>query len=322
MDIARKERFNALHFIVFLGIGVGLLTFTFFPSILDAIGRIFWIQRGADVLVYSSIIFLLYFSLLLLGKIEQSREHITQLVREIALQNAPKRRLSWKFVFIVPAYNEWQVISQTIQTIIDAWYTNIIVINDGSKDNTRAELQKFEEQIVCLHHYKNRGQWAGLETGFEYVRRYTDSEYIVCFDADGQHDISDISVFEKYLDGSVEVLLGSRFLSPGSSREVPVSKKILLRLGIIFTFFISRIPLTDTHNGFRILSRSSLSDIRITLDGMGHASEIIDIIAKKNISYREVPVTIHYTEYSLAKWQKASNAINIFLKVIWNKFFK
>lgn len=54
---------------------------------------------------------------------------------------------------------------------------------------------------------------------------------------------------------------------------------------------------------------------------MGHASEILDIIAEKKLRYREVPVTIRYDEYSLAKGQRSSNAINIALKMIWKKFF-
>lgn len=321
LDIARKEKFNALHFVVFLLIGVGLLVFTFFPGVLDGLWILFGIQRGADVLVYSSIIFLLYFTLLLLSKVESTREDITKLVREIALQNAPKHTLWEKFVFLIPSYNEGKVIANTIKKILDVGYTNILVVNDGSSDNTRNILSSFWDEITVLHHYKNRGQWAALETWFEYIRRYTDSQYTVCFDADGQHDIADIAEFEKYLDGSVEVLLGSRFLWDGH-REVPFVKKIILRLGIVFTFFMSQISLSDTHNGFRILSRKALEDISISIDGMGHASEIIDTIAKKKISYREVPVTIHYTEYSLSKWQKSSNAINILLKVIWNKFFK
>jgi len=99
-------------------------------------------------------------------------------------------------------------------------------------------------------------------------------------------------------------------------------RKILLKLGIVFTYFMSQISLSDTHNGFRILSRKAVQEIHITLDGMGHASEIIDIIAQKHISYREVPVTIHYSEYSKSKGQKSSNAISIFFRVIWSKFFK
>ena len=273
-------------------------------------------------MVYSSIIFLLYFSLLLLSKVESSREDVTKLVREIALQNAQKRKLSGKFVFLIPAYNEGKVLKSTIETVLGAGYKNIVIVNDGSRDNSTEVLDAFGDKIVVLHHYKNRWQWAALETGFEYIRRYTESEYTVCFDADGQHDIADIGEFEKYLDGNVDALLGSRFLWEWWANEVPFIKKIILKLGIVFTFFVSQIPLTDTHNGFRILSRRALADICVTIDGMGHASEIVDIISKKKITYREVPVTIHYTNYSMSKGQKSSNAINILLRVIWNKFFK
>jgi hypothetical protein len=85
IDIAKKEKFNALHFLVFIVIGVGLLVFSFFPRVLDYIGKIIGIQRWADGLVYMSIIFLLYFSLLLLIKVEWQRQRITALAREIAL---------------------------------------------------------------------------------------------------------------------------------------------------------------------------------------------------------------------------------------------
>ncbi len=134
------------------------MVFTFFPGILDGIGQAFGIQRGADVLVYSSIIFLLYFSLLLLSKVESNRDDVTGLVREIALRNAEKKELAGKFVFLMPAYNEGQIIVQTIQGILDAGYKNIVVVNDGSKDNTLDALSFFGNKIVVISHYKNRGQ--------------------------------------------------------------------------------------------------------------------------------------------------------------------
>ncbi len=90
LDIARRERFNALHFLVFLGVGSWLLVFTLFPSALDRVGHLFGLQRWADLLVYASIIFLYYFVLLLLQKVEATREEVTKLVREIAIQNAKK----------------------------------------------------------------------------------------------------------------------------------------------------------------------------------------------------------------------------------------
>ncbi|MFZ4461395.1 MAG: DUF2304 domain-containing protein [Patescibacteria group bacterium] len=85
LDISRRQKFNALHFLVFLGVGAGLLVFTFFPGILDMLGHIFGLPRGADVLVYVSIIFLMYFVLMLLARAEKNREDITRLVREMAM---------------------------------------------------------------------------------------------------------------------------------------------------------------------------------------------------------------------------------------------
>ncbi len=90
LDVSRRERFNALHFLVFLSIGAGLLTFTFFPPLLDIFASVFGVQRGADVLVYTSIVFLLYFVLLLLQKAEKNRRDITRLSRHIALERARK----------------------------------------------------------------------------------------------------------------------------------------------------------------------------------------------------------------------------------------
>lgn len=85
IDVARKQKFNALHFFVFISVWAGLLAFSFFPWILSWLWNVFWLQRWADVLVYTSIIFLLYFVLLLLKKVEENKEDITRLVREIAL---------------------------------------------------------------------------------------------------------------------------------------------------------------------------------------------------------------------------------------------
>ena len=86
LRIARRERFNALHFLVFIGVGWGLLFVGFFPSFVDRIGYLFGAARWADVLVYTSIVFLFYFVLLLLQKVESQRQEITHLVREIALE--------------------------------------------------------------------------------------------------------------------------------------------------------------------------------------------------------------------------------------------
>lgn len=90
IDLVRKERFSAFYFVIFMSVGAFLILLTLFPEIRDFIGKITGISRGADALVYISIIFLFYFVLLLLRKVEKQREEISRLVREIALQNSKK----------------------------------------------------------------------------------------------------------------------------------------------------------------------------------------------------------------------------------------
>lgn len=323
IDVAKKRKFNALHFLVFIWVWAWLLTFTFFPNALNNIWNFVWLQRWADLLVYASIIFLMYFSILLLNKVEQTKEDFTKLIREIAIANSDKKIIDWKIAFVMAAYNEEKVITETIEKLLKNNYTNIIVVNDGSKDNTLWVLEPYKDKIVILTHYKNRGQWAALETGFEYLRRYGKIEYVCTYDADGQHQLSDIPKFlQAYKDdSSLQVVLGSRFITK-TNTNITFSRKIILKLWILFTFFISNIKLTDSHNGYRVFKFNTLKDISITIDDMWHASEIIDIISTKHLRFKEIPVDILYTDYSRAKWQSSTNAINIALKTIWYKFFK
>jgi len=323
LDVSKKQRFNALHFLVFLWVWVWLLVFTFFHWVLNSIWNLFWIARWADVLVYASIIFLLYFVLLLLLKHVENKESITNLIRELAIENSEKKIIDGDEVFLIPAYNEWKVILDTLDNLIKSWYKNILLVNDWSKDDTRKKVTDFWNKIILLNHLKNRGQWSALETWFEYIRRYWNVKYIVTFDADWQHDIKDYINFKKYLEENknVDIALWSRFLWEQKSK-VPFSRKLILKLGILFTFFISKIKLTDAHNWFRVIRKNVLNDLKITIEWMWHASEIVDIISEKNIKYIEMPVNIIYTEYSLSKWQKSSNAINIALRFIWSKFFR
>lgn len=324
LDIARKEKFNALHFLVFLFVWVWLLVFTFFPNVLNNVWKVFWLQRWADLLVYASIIFLFYFVLLLLRKVEANSDDFTKFIREFAIQNSSKEKLHWEIAFVIPAYNEEKVIKDTIENLLKNDYKNIIVINDWSRDETPEILKEFWEKIILLNHYKNRGQWASIETWFEYLRRYGKKvDYVCTFDSDWQHDIKDLPKFIKILDDNknIDVVLWSRFITK-TETNVSLSRKIILKLAILFTFFLSNIKLSDAHNWYRVFRTKMLDKIKLTIDGMWHASEFVDIIASNNIRYMEVPVNIKYTEYSISKWQKSSNAINIAMKFIWNKFFK
>ncbi|MFB0965120.1 MAG: DUF2304 family protein [Patescibacteria group bacterium] len=216
LDISKRQKFNALHFLVFLGIGGGLLLFAYVPQALDLIGRIFGIPRGADVLVYGGIVFLSYFSLLLLNKAEKNREDTTRLIREMALHMGTPENASLDFpkraskpsddrpkptknnvAFLIRSYNEATRLEGVIDGLIAAGFSKILVVDDGSRDGTSAILAR-RKDVMSVRHPQNRGGGAALETGLEYFRRFArglDISFVTTFDADGQHDAADMPNF-------------------------------------------------------------------------------------------------------------------------------
>jgi glycosyltransferase involved in cell wall biosynthesis len=163
----------------------------------------------------------------------------------------------------------------------------------------------------------NRGQGAALQTGIGFALRQG-AEVVVTFDADGQHDMEDIpALVAPVLSGECDVALGSRFLHPGT--EVPLIRRLVLKSGILFTRVVSRVRISDTHNGFRAFSRRAASELRIALDRMAHASEIIDQIRENHWRYREVPVRILYTDYAMTKGQSSWNALRIASQFLFRK---
>ena len=142
--------------------------------------------------------------------------------------------------------------------------------------------------------------------------------FVVTFDADGQHCVEDIAAMvEPILRGTCEITLGSRFL--GTSENVPPSRKLTLRLAVLFTRIFSGVKLTDAHNGLRAFSRAAAGKIQIKLDRMAHASELIDQIKRSGLPFTEVPVRIRYTEYSLGKGQTARGALQIVVQYLLGK---
>jgi hypothetical protein len=97
---------------------------------------------------------------------------------------------------------------------------------------------------------------------------------------------------------------------------------MILKIGILFTRIVSGIKVTDVHNGLRAFSRKAAKSLNINMDRMGHASEILDQIKIKKLSYREVPVTIIYSRHSLSKGQSSWNAIKIASEFLYRKIIK
>ncbi len=207
---------------------------------------------------------------------------------------------------VMPAHNEAACVESVLRELV-AVYPNVVVVDDGSSDDTAALARRLAPYV--LTHSINRGQGAALQTGIEFALR-RGARYVVTFDADGQHCAGDIAaLLEPIHAGECEITLGSRFL--GTTIAMPPTRRLLLRLAVLFTRIVNRMPLTDAHNGMRAFSRQAAECIQISMDRMAHASEIIDLVRRSGLPYREVGVQIRYTKYSLAKGQSLRDALRV-----------
>ncbi len=218
-----------------------------------------------------------------------------------------------KTLVIIPAKNEALSIDKVVFDVRQAGY-EVLVVDDGSTDTTATVAQS--AGALVLRHIINRGQGASLRTGIAYA---LDNGYeaVVFFDADGQMLASEIPLLVNRLENErLDVVLGSRFL--GSAENIPLIKIITLGLALLFTRKTTGLKLSDTHNGFQVWRREALEQLQLCQDRYAYASEVLHEIARLNLRYQEVPVTIRYTEYSKIKGQSIWGVFSI----IWDLYIK
>jgi glycosyltransferase involved in cell wall biosynthesis len=216
---------------------------------------------------------------------------------------------------VIPAYQEAKVLRRVLQGVRQV-APRVVVVDDGSPDETSEEA--LAAGATVLRHVVNLGQGAALRTGIEYALAQG-AEFVFTFDADGQHAAESLAVLASRLETTgADVVLGSRTM--GDAKNIPSARRLLLRAAVLFTWMHARLPVTDTHNGLRLFTRSAASRIRISQPGMAHASEILSEIRRLGLRFAEAPVTVHYTEYSLAKGQKMKDAVRIVTDLLYARW--
>lgn len=215
---------------------------------------------------------------------------------------------------VIAAFDEASMIGDVVSGLRGAGYP-VIVVDDGSADPTGAAAEKAGATVI--RHPVNLGQGAALQTGLDFALR-SGAETIVTFDADGQHRVADVEPLCRTLaEAHADFALGSRFLS--GALCAPLSRRVLLKVATWFTRLTTGLRVTDTHNGLRAMTRRGAGSIKLRQNRMAHGSEILAQIAASGLKYVEVPVTIEYSAYSLAKGQSVGDAFSILVDLLAGK---
>ena len=215
---------------------------------------------------------------------------------------------------IIPVFNEEKQIENTINSIMKS-FSNILIINDGSTDNTLSIVSRYPVKIIS--HCINLGQGAALDSGFKYLCNSEKYKFVITFDGDGQHnakDVLDMLLLAK--KKKLDILLASRFKDKEFSKHIPFIKKNILRLAKIYERIFYGIKLTDAHNGLRVISKDVVSKFLLPIEDfdMAHATEISYKLVNSGKKIVEYPA---FTNYMKLKSQNSLNAINIAIKSIF-----
>ena len=219
-----------------------------------------------------------------------------------------------KEYIVIPAYNEERSLGKVVDDLRKNGFENIIVINDGSTDNT-LEVAK-NKKIKVYSHIINRGLGGALNTGISAALK-NNADIIATCDADGQHNPKDIKKAIDFLKKeNLDVVIGSRLIN---SMGMPLSRKIINSGASFVTQLLFGIYSTDTQSGLRVFTNKAAKKIIIKTNKMEVSSEIIKEIGRNKMKFKEIPIEVIYTDYSTGKGQGGMNAFNIAYKLILRK---
>lgn len=214
---------------------------------------------------------------------------------------------------VIPAYNEATVIGEVVKSAREvflkskkAYDIDIVVVNDGSKDETANEAKK--GGAIVINHILNSGAGSATLTGLAYARQHN-YDIAATMDADGQHAPDDVLEGIKSIDqGNADLLIGSRLIDSRGMSKI----KVLGNKGLsLFTYLLFGINVTDSQSGLRIFSRRAIDGLQWKSTGYEFCSEMIWRAKQARMSVSEYPIKAIYTDYSKAKGQNNWNAINI-----------
>ncbi len=191
-------------------------------------------------------------------------------------------------LLIIPAYNAAEHLCELIDRISRIYpKRHVLVINDGSIDNTAQILQKSGVRQIFFE--RNRGKGAALLAGYHWARAQGYSA-VISIDADLQHAPEEIASVIKERRRTA-VVLGSRMSDP---RAMPLHRRLSNNLTSLIVSIFSGRRIRDTQSGFRLVPGRLLRGISARSRGFAFESELALDFGLRGGEFREVPISVIY----------------------------
>jgi dolichol-phosphate hexosyltransferase len=221
---------------------------------------------------------------------------------------------------IIPAYNEEKSIARILADVHEVMQSfstpyEILVINDGSTDNTEFAVLNSKVKTKFFSNESNMGKGYCIRRGVESAR----GEIIITIDSDGEHNPREIPRLLTPLLEGTDIVAGSRFLS--------TSKNVTSRLNMVGnSFFNIAIMLltgrrvTDSQTGFRAMKKTIFKKLNLQSYGYEIETEITVKSLMNGFTFKEVPVTVQRRRYDVSKIKLLSDGRKILSTIIRSSF--
>ena len=227
-----------------------------------------------------------------------------------------------KILIIIPAYNEEENILKTYTKIKEynkKYKTNydMIVINDGSTDNTKKILK--ENNIPHINLIHNLGIGGAVQTGYKYAYE-NNYDIAVQFDGDGQHDVRYVEkIIKPIIEKKADLVIGSRFVEDIKTFKSTFARRVGIKIISCFMKFATHKKIHDTTSGFRACSKELIYDFSLSYPSEYPEPITTAEVLKKKYTVKEVAVEMNEREAgvsSIRAWKNIYYMLNVCLALL------
>ena len=225
-----------------------------------------------------------------------------------------------KIIVIVPTYNCEMSIQKVITDLNNHFVDKILVIDDGSRDQTAEVARRMNTQSIS--HTRNRGLGYALRTGFKIALRQK-YDFILTFDGDGQHLASDIRKVKRAFESnpSADLVIGSRLKDRKHWSRFPRHRRWgNYILTVLTNIAAGQKATTDSQSGYRAIKREALQKMNLTSHRMAISSEMIIEAAYRKLKIAEVSVIPTYGE-EISNYRLFFDTVSI-VRLVLSRLFR